>query len=143
MSCVSSVRSLRSALGRGVAALALFAMAAQAGAQQAKSAQVNPNLAEAEALLQQGLVEQAKAKVLQQLVQEPASVEGYNLLGIIYSSEKDYPDALDSFQHALKISPHSLKTRNNLANFYIAEGKPDLAEKEFQSILAAAPVNPE
>ena len=37
--------------------------------------------------------------------------------------------------------PRSVKTHGNLANFYIAEGKPDLAENEFKSALSLAPAD--
>src|SRR5256885_7527159 len=64
-----------------------------------------------------------------------------SLLGIIFSNEKNFPDALDAFQRALQLNPKSVKTHGNLANFYIAEGKPDLAEKEFTTALALAPTD--
>jgi tetratricopeptide (TPR) repeat protein len=96
---------------------------------------------EAETLLREGLVEQAKRKVQEQLQQHPESAEGYNLLGVICTTQKDYPGALDAFQHALKLDPTSKRTRNDLANTYVAVGKTDLAEKEFRTLLRADPTN--
>ena len=96
---------------------------------------------EAEELLAQGAVEQAKQKTEEQLRLHPSSVEGYNLLGIISTNERDYPGALDAFQHALKIDPKSSKTHNNLGSLYLAQGNPDLAEKEFQTVLRLDPGN--
>ena len=96
---------------------------------------------EAEALLRQGSVEQAKAKVQEQLKLNPSSVEGYNLLGIIYSGQKDYANALDAFQHALKLAPYSTQTCNNLGNLYVAQGRLDLAEQEFNKVLRLDPGN--
>ena len=52
---------------------------------------------EAETLLRQGSVAEAKQKIQEQLTLDPSSVEGYNLLGIVYSSEKDYDNALKHF----------------------------------------------
>ena len=95
---------------------------------------------EAETLLQQGSVDEAKKKIQEQLARNP-SVEGYNLLGIVYSSEKDYADALEAFQHALKIDPNSTKTCNNLGNLYVAQERLDLAEKEFRKVLHLDPAN--
>ncbi len=69
------------------------------------------------------------------------SVEGYNLLGIVYSSQKDYDNALEAFQHALKIDPNSTKTANNLGNLYVSQGKLDLAEKEFKKVVRVDPLN--
>ena len=71
----------------------------------------------------------AKQKIEEQLTLDPSSVEGYNLLGIVYSSEKDYDNALKSFQHALTLDPNSIRTHNNLGNVYVAQEKFDLAEK--------------
>jgi tetratricopeptide (TPR) repeat protein len=110
------------------------------GSSTRQSAKVESRFAEAEALIQQGLFDQAKEKLQEQLKLSP-SVEGYNLLGIVYSNEKDYAGALDSFQHALAIDPESAKTHNNLGNLYVADGKLDLAEKEFKQVLALSPAN--
>jgi tetratricopeptide (TPR) repeat protein len=101
---------------------------------QAQTRNSSPFL-EAETLFRQGEIERAKEKIQQQLALHPGSVEGYNLLGIVHSSEHDYRNALEAFQHALKLDPNSTKTHNNLGNFYVAQGKPDLAEKEFQRVL--------
>ncbi len=70
-------------------------------------------------------------------------MEGYNLLGIVYSSEKDYDNALEAFQHALKLDPNSARTHNNLGNLYVAQEKFDLAEKEFGEVLRFDPTNRE
>jgi len=96
---------------------------------------------EAESLLSQGLVDQAKEKIQEQLKLNPSSVEGYNLLGIIYTGEKAYANALDAFQHALQLNGNSARTHNNLGNLYVVEEKPDLAEKEFRKVLRLDPAN--
>jgi len=98
---------------------------------------------EAETLLRQGSIAEAKLKIEQQLKLNPASVEGYNLLGIVYSSEKDYDNAVESFQHALTLDPNSTRTHNNLGNVYVAQDKFDLAEKEFGKVLSVEPANRE
>jgi tetratricopeptide (TPR) repeat protein len=92
-------------------------------------------------LLSQGRLDEAKQKIEAQLKDDPSSVEGYNLLAIILSNQRNYPDALDAFQQALRLNPKSVKTHNNFANFYLAEGKPELAEKEFKTALALAPAD--
>ena len=97
--------------------------------------------AEAESLLQQGAIADAKRKIQEQLALHPSSVEGYNLLGIACTDEKDFDRALDAFQHALKLDPASTKTRNNLGNVYVAQEKLDLAEKEFRKALSLDPTN--
>ena len=97
--------------------------------------------AEAETLFREGSVEEAKRKVAEQLQQNPRSVEGYNLLGIIYTSEKNYAQALDAFQQALTVDPKSTRTRNNIGNVYVTQQDLALAEKEFRKVLRLDPSN--
>jgi tetratricopeptide (TPR) repeat protein len=97
-------------------------------------------LQQAEALMQQGHLDEAKAKVQEQLGRS-ASVEGYNLLGIIESGQQDYANALASFQKALQLSPNSTKTHVNLGNVYLMQKKADIAEKEFRTVLRLEPQN--
>lgn len=101
------------------------------------------NLQAAESLIQQGRFDEAKAKIEEELHRNPSSVEGYNLLGLLYSEQRDYTSAVDAFQHALKIAPSSTKTHNNLGNIYVAQGKADLAEKEFRTTLRIERANQE
>jgi len=79
--------------------------------------------------------------VQEELERNPASVEAYNMLGFIYTDERDYSNAVEAFQHALKLAPGSAKTRNNLGNVYMSEQKPDLAENEFRTVLRTDPGN--
>jgi tetratricopeptide (TPR) repeat protein len=116
------------------------AAARQAGlATQAKTG--DPRFEEVEVLMQQGAIDDAKKKLLELLAHDPSTVEGYNLLGIICTSESDYAGALAAFEQALKIDPNSTRTQNNLGNTYVAEGKLELAEKEFRSVLKLDPAN--
>src|SRR5689334_13585308 len=100
-------------------------------------------LAEAQSLLQQGRVAEAKSLVTGYLQSHTSSVEGYNLLGIVCGSAHDYEGALEAFQHAVKLNPASTKSHNNLGNLYAAAGKNDLAEKEFRKSLSLAPTDAE
>jgi tetratricopeptide (TPR) repeat protein len=92
-------------------------------------------------LVQQGHLEEAKTKVLKELQQNPSSVDGYNLLGIIESEQLDYSNALAALQKALQLAPNSTKTHNNLGDVYLAQKKFDLAEKEFRTVLRLDPGN--
>jgi tetratricopeptide (TPR) repeat protein len=128
------------------ALLLLFISASHnAAAQSLKTAhpssEDSSSFAEAETLLRQGSITAAQQEIQAQLALHPASVVGYNLLGIACSSKKDFDHALEAFQHALKLSPNSIKTHNNLGNFYVAENKPDLAEKEFRTVLRLDPAD--
>ena len=101
----------------------------------------DPALIEVEKLLAQGRVDEARDAAEAALVRGDKTVDAYNLLGIIDAHLKNYSGAQDAFDHALKLDPNSVKTHNNLANFYAAEGKPELAESEFKKSLALAPAN--
>lgn len=105
-----------------------------------KASQSETQFHEAQELLTEGRLDEAKQNVETRLAVKP-SVEGYNLLGIINVTQKNYPAALEAFEQALKLDVNSVKTHINLANFYVATGKPDLAEKEFKASLALAPAN--
>ena len=66
----------------------------------------------------------------------PSSVEAYNLLGMIEGDQQDFAGAATAFQKALKLKPGSTQTHNNLGNLYCdREASPDLAEKEFRTVL--------
>jgi tetratricopeptide (TPR) repeat protein len=124
--------------------LACDALAAQQqrhpAAKPEQSSGISPNLQQAEALRQQGRLDEAEAKVQQELQQKP-NIEAYNLLGFIYMDQKDSAHAVEAFQQALKIVPGSTRTHNNLGNVYISQGKADLAEKEFRTVLRLDPDN--
>ena len=62
-----------------------------------KSSKIPAALVDAEALMNQGLLDQAKDKIQEQLKLTPSSAEAYNLLGILYSNEKNYAKALEWF----------------------------------------------
>jgi tetratricopeptide (TPR) repeat protein len=106
-----------------------------------QSSKPSPNLQRADELRRQGLFDQARGKVQEELQRNPASVEAYNMLGFIYLDEKDYSHAVEAFQQALKVAPGSAKTRNNLGNVYMTEQKSELAEKEFRTVLRTDPGN--
>ena len=75
---------------------------------------ISPLLEEAEELLRRGSVDEANSKIQEELERNPSSVDGYDLLGIDYTHEKDYPNALAAFQQALELDPHSTRALNNL-----------------------------
>lgn len=122
-----------------ILAIALPApLPAQAGPRKTLSS--DAQLAEAEKLLGEGRLHQAEQAVEDEIKQKP-TVAGYNLLGLIEIDQKNLPGALAAFANALKLDPGSLKTHNNLANFYLADGKPELAEQQFKESLRISPAN--
>ena len=133
----------------GILAVTLIFAAGGYAAQQSapgqgdarQSAKTPSRFLEAETLLGEGSLDEAKQKILEELERNPSSAEGYNLLGIVCNTQKDYANALDAFQHALKLDPNATRTRNNLGNVYVAEEKLDLAEKEFRQVVRLDPAN--
>jgi tetratricopeptide (TPR) repeat protein len=97
-------------------------------------------LREAETLLAEHRLAEARTEALEQLKKHP-TVDTYNLVGIIESSQQDYPAAIDSFNHALRLNPRSSKTLNNLGNVYASQKEWDHAEKEFRTVLRIDPAN--
>ena len=101
----------------------------------------SPLLTEAEALLREGRIAEAKSRIQEELQRNPTNAEAYDLLGVASVNEKDFPGALEAFQHALKLAPNSTRTRNSIANVYVAQGKLDLAEQELRTVLRVEPAN--
>jgi tetratricopeptide (TPR) repeat protein len=124
----------------GALLLAILLCASPRSAAQQTSA---PDFKEAESLLQEHRLSEARTAVLEQLQHHPSSVEGYNLLGIIQSNQHDSAGAIASFQKALQLNPRSLKSHVNLGNVYAAQKKFDLAEKEFRAALHIDPADSE
>ena len=97
--------------------------------------------ADAQTLLRQGRVEEAKTKLLEELKKHPSSAEGYLLLGLACIETKNYDEAFDAFQKALQRNPNSVKVRNHLGNLYVAQEKWELAETEFREALRLDPAD--
>ncbi len=95
---------------------------------------------QAELLLQDHRLAEAHTETLEQLKIHP-TVEGYNLLGIIETNERNYQQAIESFNHALRLNPASTKTLNNLGNAYAAEQQWEPAKREFRAALRIDPSN--
>jgi tetratricopeptide (TPR) repeat protein len=145
--CNRPVSGIAKAGARGVGLLALLMLLSLGQARAAQQRQPQPppkasaEFQEIQTLIQQGRIQDAKARMLMELERNPSSVEGYNLLGIIESNEQDYLSAIAAFQKALQLAPNSAKTHNNLGNVYIAQKRLDLAEKEFRAALRIEPGN--
>jgi tetratricopeptide (TPR) repeat protein len=130
-----------SVLSLFVLLLAGQAHAAQQQPSQRQLSKPTAQFQQAEALVQQGRLEDARVAMLDELKRNPTSVDGYNLLGIIESNQQDFVEALAAFQKALQFAPNSTKTHNNLGNLYAAQRNFELAEKEFRAVLRLDPAN--
>src|SRR6202007_2141644 len=97
-------------------------------AAQQKADPHHDDLKDAEALIHEGRLNEAKSATLQELQLHPSNVDGYNLLGIIATDQQDYSGAVAAFKKAPQIAPNSVKTHNNLGNAYAARKNFDQAE---------------
>ncbi|HKM79941.1 MAG TPA: tetratricopeptide repeat protein [Candidatus Acidoferrum sp.] len=97
--------------------------------------------ADAKALLRQGKLEDAKNRIQEELQQNPSRPEGYGLLGLVYTAEKKYTEALSAFQRGLELNPKSTGIRIDMGNLYVAQGNFDLAEKEFREVVRLNPAD--
>lgn len=101
----------------------------------------SPSAGTVEALVRQGRLDESRIQLQAELQKNPASIDAYNLLGIIDTEQQDYVGALSAFQKALQLAPHSVRTLNNLGNLYLAEKEFNSAEGEFRAGLLLAPGN--
>jgi len=122
-------------------ATASWAAQNEAPGRKPASPSADAAFAQAEKLLDAGLIEQAKQEIEQQLILHPGSARGYVLLGMIHSRQRDFLHAQESLEHAVKLAPTWTRVRNDVANVYVALQKPELAEKEFREVLRLDPAN--
>jgi tetratricopeptide (TPR) repeat protein len=135
---------------RAAAMMVISFAARQSTAQQPASAKppAHPSsktpspFADAQALFQEGKFEEAKERLQEELRENPSKAEGYGLLGLVYTAEKNYAGALAAFQQGLQINPKSTGIRNDMGNLYVLQGNLDQAEKEFREVLRLSPVDP-
>jgi len=99
----------------------------------------DPSLVEAKRLFQDGRLDEARQAVLDELQRRPGSLEGYELLGIIYIRQKDFEKAVAAFKQALKIDARSTMTHNNLGNCFVEQRNYEMARQEFETALRLSP----
>ena len=132
-------------IGREMLCLALSAlfctMSSAGQSTSATSPGAKDKFVTAQRLISEGSLSKARELLLEGLRLSPESVEGYNLLGIVYTQEKDYIRSAAAFEHALKIDPGSTVTHNNLGSSYGAQNRTDLAKKEYLATLRLDPHN--
>lgn len=119
----------------------VFAQQAKPAPNPQPSAQKPSPFQDVEELLRQGQLAEAKSRLEAEIQQNPTDGEGYALLGVVYTEEKNFPEAVQAFQKSLKLNPRSAKARNSLANLYVIQGNLTLAEKEFRETLRQNPAD--
>ena len=76
---------------------------------------------------------QAYHKVIEM---DPAYIEAYNNLGIIYQKVGDFENALKSYQKSVEINPQYEKAYNNLGILFLLKDRYEEAVEAFQKALA-------
>lgn len=119
--------------------LAILLLAAFAAPAQVRSGRPTGSSAadfeQAKQSLAHGAVDEALSSTKRGLEKFPNSVEGLNLLAIIYQQQGKHEDAVGVLQQILKTHPNSIDTLNNLATIYAAQNQTDLAEQTFRRVL--------
>lgn len=101
---------------------------------EARVEKIKTTFTEGATATNEGRYEEAIAKFNAVLVDFPGCIDCYNNLGTIYTRQKDWVNAEDSFKKALAGDPKSVDAYNGLANVYNAQGK----TKEAQEMFAEA-----
>ncbi|MBI4051173.1 MAG: tetratricopeptide repeat protein [Elusimicrobia bacterium] len=70
---------------------------------------------------------------------EPRSTKHWNNLAMTLADKKLYPEAVQAYLKAIRLSDEYHQTHHNLGNAYMAVGRYDLAELEFKTALKMDP----
>jgi len=81
---------------------------------------------------------QAYHKVIEM---DPAYIEAYNNLGIIYQKVGDFENALKSYQKSVEINPQYEKAYNNIGILFLLKDRYEEALEAFEKALAMSPNN--
>ena len=77
------------------------------------------------------------------LMENDASAEVHNNLGLLYQDRGQMDDAVREFQRAIAIDPSYVKPHNNLGVVHLRLNRPEPAAAEFRVALGAEPRNVE
>ena len=90
------------------------------------------------AYLRAGFPDKAESLWRHALTISPNS-EIYNDLGLLARRRKQYPEAVDFFQRAIRLSPKDAEPHHNLGTTYRLMGMPGPAELQLRAAMALAP----
>ena len=65
-----------------------------------------------------------------------------NLLGVIYTDQKEFGRAIDAFKAAMQLAPNEPLPHSDMAKAYLAQGKYDEALKSVEAAMRLAPRDP-
>ena len=75
------------------------------------------------------------------LARNPNNVAALNNLGLVAGRKKQYPEAAEFFQRAIKLSPNESDPHRNLGATYRLMGMPGPAELQLRMALALSPLD--
>src|SRR5713101_3739537 len=81
-------------------------------------------LDEAARVFEQGKMAEAEQKLRSVLEKHPSNLQALVLQGAILDSQQRFSEADPYYQRAMKVAPGSAQLLNNLANHYLASGRP-------------------
>lgn len=76
---------------------------------------------------------------LRMLGNNPEDHEARAMLGLLYSEQKKYSEALEAYRIATRLAPDSLSYQNNLGNMYFRLGENEAAIKAYEVALKLDP----
>ena len=76
------------------------------------------------------------------LAADPDSWRVHNLLGAIYTDQKEFGRAIDAFKAAMRLAPNEPMSHSDIAKVYLAQGKYDDALKSVETAVRLAPRDP-
>jgi len=98
-------------------------------------------LRNAASLFQQGKLEEADHQAQLALADPQTRAAACSVLGSIRFQQKRFPESADLFEKAIRLEPHLVGAHLNLAEAYIAEGRPQLALPLYRHVLTLDPSN--
>jgi spermidine synthase len=65
-----------------------------------------------------------------------------NLLGVIYTDQKEFDEAIEAFKAAMQLAPNEPMPHSDMAKAYLAQGKYDESLKSVEAAMRLAPRDP-
>ena len=98
--------------------------------------------AEGKELLKRKMIEAAEATFKKALEINPQFSKAYNNLGYTLYLEGKIDESVEHYQKAIEYDPNLHVAKINLGNSYLKENAPELAEIQFNEVIAQAPPDP-
>ena len=99
-------------------------------------------MAEAAEFLRAGEYVLAEKKLIEVISHQPKKVDAYEALGNVYIHAKQYGQARETFQFALRLSPDDASVYMSLAELGMLEGNPAAACEQVRQSVEKRPHNP-